>query len=50
MQDEPPWLGRPAQILLAVIIALGLARVLLAASIGLTDDEAYYRLWASPRR
>jgi 4-amino-4-deoxy-L-arabinose transferase-like glycosyltransferase len=46
VQDEPPWLGRPAQILLAVIIALGLARVLLAASIGLTDDEAYYRLWA----
>ena len=51
VQDEPPWLGRPAQVLLAVIIALGLARVLLAASIGLTDDEAYYpRGGRSPRR
>src|SRR5262245_49978843 len=39
-------LDRRAQILLAAIVALGLLRVLLAASIGLTDDEAYYRLWA----
>jgi 4-amino-4-deoxy-L-arabinose transferase-like glycosyltransferase len=41
-----PWLDQPAQILLAAIVALGLLRAGLAASIGLTDDEAYYRLWA----
>jgi 4-amino-4-deoxy-L-arabinose transferase-like glycosyltransferase len=46
MQRDQPWLDRPAQVLLAAIIALGLARAVLAASIGLTDDEAYYRLWA----
>jgi hypothetical protein len=45
-QQEQPWLDRPAQILLAAIVALGLVRAALAASIGLTDDEAYYRLWA----
>ena len=45
-QHKQPWLGRPAQILLAAIIALALVRMALAASIGLTDDEAYYRLWA----
>ena len=44
--DDQPWLDRPARILLAAIVALGLVRVVLAASIGLTDDEAYYRLWA----
>jgi dolichyl-phosphate-mannose-protein mannosyltransferase len=44
--DDRRWLDRPAQVLLAAIIALGLVRAVLAASIGLTDDEAYYRLWA----
>src|SRR5688572_1936700 len=37
---------RPAAVLLAAILALGLVRVWLAASLGLTEDEAYYRLWA----
>jgi 4-amino-4-deoxy-L-arabinose transferase-like glycosyltransferase len=47
-----PWAGilaqidRPAAVLLAVILGLGLVRVWLAASLGLTEDEAYYRLWA----
>jgi 4-amino-4-deoxy-L-arabinose transferase-like glycosyltransferase len=45
VQREQPWLDRPAQILLAAIIALALARAVLAASIGLSDDETYYRLW-----
>ena len=45
-RDDQPWLDRPAQVLLAAIVALGLVRAVLAASIGLTDDEAYYRLWA----
>jgi 4-amino-4-deoxy-L-arabinose transferase-like glycosyltransferase len=46
VQSQQPWLDRPAQILLATIGMLGLVRVVLAASIGMTDDEAYYRLWA----
>jgi len=33
-------------MLLAAIAVLGVCRAFLAASIGLTDDEAYYRLWA----
>jgi len=45
-QREQPWLDRPAQILLGAIVVLALVRMALAASIGLTDDEAYYRLWA----
>ncbi len=39
-------IDRPAAILLAAILALGFVRATLAASIGLTEDEAYYRLWA----
>jgi 4-amino-4-deoxy-L-arabinose transferase-like glycosyltransferase len=39
-------LDRPAQVLLAAIVGLGPVRAVLAESIGLTDDEAYYRLWA----
>jgi 4-amino-4-deoxy-L-arabinose transferase-like glycosyltransferase len=31
---------------LAVILALAVVRVWLASSLGLTEDEAYYRLWA----
>ena len=37
---------RPAAALIAAILALGLVRVWLASSLGLTEDEAYYRLWA----
>ena len=39
-------MDRPAAILLAAIVGLALVRAALAASIGLTEDEAYYRLWA----
>jgi 4-amino-4-deoxy-L-arabinose transferase-like glycosyltransferase len=39
-------IDRPAAILLAAILAVGLVRASLAAMIGLTEDEAYYRLWA----
>ena len=46
VQSRSAWLDRPSLILLAAIAALGVCRALLAASIGLTDDEAYYRLWA----
>ncbi len=37
---------RPAAALLTAVLGLGLARVWLAATLGLTEDEAYYRLWA----
>ncbi|MFZ1104271.1 MAG: glycosyltransferase family 39 protein [Hyphomicrobiaceae bacterium] len=40
------WVDRPAAALLATLLALGMVRVWLAASLGLTEDEAYYRLWA----
>jgi 4-amino-4-deoxy-L-arabinose transferase-like glycosyltransferase len=40
------WIDRPLAALLAAIVALALVRVWLAASLGLTEDEAYYRLWA----
>jgi hypothetical protein len=40
------WIDRPAATLLGAIVALGLVRVWLAATLGLTEDEAYYRLWA----
>ena len=46
MQYTQSWFDRPAQVLLGTIVALGLLRAVLAAFIGLTDDEAYYRLWA----
>jgi 4-amino-4-deoxy-L-arabinose transferase-like glycosyltransferase len=39
-------IDRPAALLLAAIVALGLVRAVLAAWLGLTEDEAYYRLWA----
>jgi dolichyl-phosphate-mannose-protein mannosyltransferase len=39
-------IDRPAAVLLAAILATGLVRAGLAATIGLTEDEAYYRLWA----
>lgn len=33
-------------VLLAAVVALTLARALIAGATGLVDDEAYYRLWA----
>jgi 4-amino-4-deoxy-L-arabinose transferase-like glycosyltransferase len=39
-------ISRPASVLLAAVLAAGLFRAGLAAMIGLTEDEAYYRLWA----
>jgi 4-amino-4-deoxy-L-arabinose transferase-like glycosyltransferase len=39
-------IGHPGPVLVAAILALVLVRLLVAASTGLTDDEAYYRLWA----
>lgn len=44
-EGEPNWLGRPTALLAAVIVGLTLVRVLVAGNAGLTDDEAYYRLW-----
>jgi 4-amino-4-deoxy-L-arabinose transferase-like glycosyltransferase len=37
---------RPAAALVGAILALGLVHLWLAGTLGLTDDEAYYRLWA----
>jgi hypothetical protein len=37
---------RPVALLLGAIAGLTLVRVWLAATLGLTEDEAYYRLWA----
>jgi Dolichyl-phosphate-mannose-protein mannosyltransferase len=39
-------IDRSAAVLLAAILAAGVVRAGLAAMIGLTEDEAYYRLWA----
>jgi 4-amino-4-deoxy-L-arabinose transferase-like glycosyltransferase len=39
-------IAMPSRTLAIVIIALALVRVAVAATTGLTDDEAYYRLWA----
>jgi 4-amino-4-deoxy-L-arabinose transferase-like glycosyltransferase len=36
----------PPPVLLAVILASVLVRLVVAGTTGLTDDEAYYRLWA----
>jgi 4-amino-4-deoxy-L-arabinose transferase-like glycosyltransferase len=38
--------GGPGSILLATILGFALVRLVVAASAGLTDDEAYYRLWS----
>jgi hypothetical protein len=40
------WLCQPTTTLVTVIVGLTLVRALVAANTGLTDDEAYYRLWA----
>jgi 4-amino-4-deoxy-L-arabinose transferase-like glycosyltransferase len=40
------WIDRPAAVLLAAILMCGLIRLWLATAFGLTEDEAYYRLWA----
>jgi len=44
--SESMGIERPVAVLLAAILGLGLLRAGLAAMIGLTEDEAYYRLWA----
>lgn len=44
MRSGVTWL--PAGPLLAAIVLLALLRGVVAASIDLSDDEAYYRLWA----
>jgi hypothetical protein len=36
----------PGRVLLAVLLVLTIVQVYLAGAIPLTDDEAYYRLWA----
>ncbi|HEY1245617.1 MAG TPA: glycosyltransferase family 39 protein, partial [Hyphomicrobiaceae bacterium] len=43
---RPMGIDRPTTVLIAAIVGLGLIRAWLAASLGLTEDEAYYRLWA----
>lgn len=44
--DEPASSGfRPPGILIAAVLGLALVRLVIAASTGLTEDEAYYRLW-----
>lgn len=40
------WPDGPARALVAVVLLLTLVRILVAGNTGLTDDEAYYRLWA----
>jgi len=37
---------RPALVLVGAILGMGLLRLWLASGLDLTDDEAYYRLWA----
>ena len=37
---------RAAAVLIAAILGMALVRLWLAAALSLTDDEAYYRLWA----
>src|SRR5262249_23649496 len=39
-------IGRPAPLLAGAIVAIALVRVVVAYNTALTDDEAYYRLWA----
>jgi hypothetical protein len=43
---QPGWLDGSGRLLLAAVVALALVRALVAAFAGLTEDEAYYRLWA----
>lgn len=38
--------GWPSALLATAIVGLALVRMVVAAASGLTDDEAYYRLWA----
>ncbi|HZV54723.1 MAG TPA: glycosyltransferase family 39 protein, partial [Rhodocyclaceae bacterium] len=45
-QGWPGWLDASGRLLLAAIAVLGLVHVIVAAFAGLTEDEAYYRLWA----
>jgi 4-amino-4-deoxy-L-arabinose transferase-like glycosyltransferase len=43
---EGPAPPRPALRLIAFVLLILAIRLVLAASLGLTEDEAYYRLWA----
>ena len=45
-EDHRP-IAAPTRTLLLFVAAITLARLILAAVIPLTEDEAYYRLWAS---
>ncbi len=45
-EDHRP-VAAPTRTLLLFVAAITLARLILAAVIPLTEDEAYYRLWAS---
>jgi 4-amino-4-deoxy-L-arabinose transferase-like glycosyltransferase len=45
-QGATYWGDGPGKLLVATILALTLLHALVAASAGLTEDEAYYRLWA----
>jgi 4-amino-4-deoxy-L-arabinose transferase-like glycosyltransferase len=46
MASGSAWVDRPAAVLIAAILGLAAVRLWLAGTLGLTDDEAYYRLWA----
>jgi 4-amino-4-deoxy-L-arabinose transferase-like glycosyltransferase len=46
LNPAPAGIAVPSRTLGGVILALALLRVAVAAASGLTDDEAYYRLWA----
>ncbi|MDR3506921.1 MAG: glycosyltransferase family 39 protein [Caulobacteraceae bacterium] len=42
-----PSLGAPSRALLLILAAITLFRLWMAAAIPLTEDEAYYRIWAA---
>jgi 4-amino-4-deoxy-L-arabinose transferase-like glycosyltransferase len=46
MPDRSTGVDRAAAVLVAAILGMALVRLWLAGTLGLTDDEAYYRLWA----
>lgn len=46
LERARPAFGRSAHVLVATILALTALRVAVAGLTGLTEDEAYYRLWA----
>ena len=46
MPQESRIIGWPTLPLASAIVGMALLRAVIAANTGLTDDEAYYRLWA----